>query len=407
MLPCPTWRDLLWVVPLLVGIEAAILLLARVRGLRGLFKYVPTMFWIYFVPTLAATAGLLPPERAADGKELTAVYSVIGTYCLPVSLVLLLLSVDLKAILKLGRVALAVMLAGSAGIILGGPVVLLLAKPFVPEAIRDTIWKGFGALSASWIGGSANMIAVGKGLEAPANVYSPMVVVDTICPYAWMSLLIVLSRYQGAFDRWNRCDEAIVGQLRARSLSAATGSGEPLTLPRLAGLLAVAIPAAGVALALATALPAIRGFVNFKAWSLILATTIGMVLSFTPARRLERHGASRVGYVLLYFVLASIGATTTLTHLASAPVLLGAGVVWILIHAMFILAAARLLRAPMSLLAAASQANVGGPASTPVLAEIYLPGLAPVGLLLAVLGNILGTYLGFVCASLCEMVNRW
>ncbi|MCY2925325.1 MAG: DUF819 family protein [Planctomycetota bacterium] len=382
------------------------LLLARVRGLRGLFKYVPTMFWIYFVPTLAATAGLLPPEKNAAGADLTAVYNVIGTYCLPVSLVLLLLSVDIKAILKLGRVALAVMLAGSAGIIVGGPVVLLLAKPFVPEAIRETIWKGFGSLSASWIGGSANMIAVGRGLEAPANVYSPMVVV-AICPYAWMSLLIVLSRYQGAFDRWNRCDESITRELRARSLLAATGAGEPLTFPRLAAMLGVALPAAGVALTLAAALPVIPGFVNFKAWSLMLATTIGMVLSFTPARHLERHGASRVGYVLLYFVLASIGATTTLAHLAAAPVLLAAGVVWILIHAVFILAAARIFRAPMSLLAAASQANVGGPASTPVLAEIYLPGLAPVGLLLAVLGNILGTYLGFVCASLCEMVNRW
>ena len=98
---------------------------------------------------------------------------------------------------------------------------------------------------------------------------------------------------------------------------------------------------------------------NASSWTIILATGLGIALSFTPFRRLENYGASKLGYALLYFVLASIGAKTSLTHLASAAADRG-GFVWIAIHAVFILAAGRLLRAPMSLMAAASQANIGG-----------------------------------------------
>ena len=144
-------------------------------------------------------------------------------------------------------------------------------------------------------------------------------------------------------------------------------------------------------------------FFKASTWAILLATALGVGLSFTPVRRLERFGASTVGYGVLYFVLASIGAKTGLGQLGSAPMMIVAGFLWVGIHGAFLLAAGRLLRAPMALAAAASQANIGGTASAPVVAEVYQPGLAPVGLLLAVLGNILGTYLGLVCAALC----RW
>jgi uncharacterized membrane protein len=62
------------------------------------------------------------------------------------------------------------------------------------------------------------------------------------------------------------------------------------------------------------------------------------------------------------------------------------------------------MKAPMFLVASASQANIGGVASAPVVAEVYRPGLASVGLLLAILGNILGTYMGIFCAQLCRML---
>jgi len=385
------------IVTVLVLIEGTLLFLASYRHTEKVFRYLPVMFWIYFVPMLANTVGLIPE----DGE--TAVYGVITRYGLPGSLVLLLLSSDVAAIVKLGKTALAVMLAGSLGIVLGGPVIFLIFKPWLPS---PDFWMGFGALSGSWIGGSANMIAVKEAIGTPQEIFLPMVVVDTICPYTWLFLLIVLARYQSAFDKWNKADVSVVEKLTRKHLEV---EQQKLPLTVRHGVFMAALAAAGTFLSLGLAgfLPEIEGILTVKAWPIIIATALGIGLSFTPMRGLERRGASKVGYALLYFVLASIGATTNLAALASAPVLIAAGFLWIMIHAIFILGSARIFRAPMSLVAAASQANIGGAASAPVLADIYRPGLAPVGLLLAVLGNIIGTYLGIVCSVLCRIASQW
>jgi uncharacterized membrane protein len=385
------------IVSVLLLIEGTLLFLASYRHTEKVFRYLPVMFWIYFVPMLANTFGLIPAESE------TAVYGVITRYGLPGSLVLLLLSSDIAAIIKLGKAALAVMLAGSLGIVLGGPAVFLIFKPWLPS---PDFWMGFGALSGSWIGGSANMIAVKEAIGTPQEIFLPMVVVDTICPYTWMFMLIVLARYQGVFDRWNRADLSIVDDLTRKHLEVEKQK-IPLTVGHSAALAALAAAGTVLSLGLAGFMPEIEKILTVRAWPIIIATALGIGLSFTPLRKLERRGASKVGYALLYFVLASIGATTNLAALASAPVLIAAGFVWMTIHGLFILASARALRVPMSLMAAASQANVGGAASTPVLADIYRPGLAPVGLLLAVLGNIIGTYLGIVCSVLCRMAAQW
>ena len=395
------FHDPIGIIALLLFLEGGILYLSEHRRTRRVFRYVPPMFLIYFLPMLANTVGLIPPERDAGGNIITPVYGDITTYCLPGSLVLLLISVDIVAILRLGKVAIGVMLAGSLGIILGGPVVLLIFRRWLPP----DIWSGFGALSASWIGGSANMIAVAKGLETPPHIFGPMVVVDTIVPYAWMGILVAISGWQRSYDKRSRANTAVLDHLTRKNSQAGATQLQPLTLRSIALMFSLASGAAFVSLRLAQELPAVKSMITASAWAIILATAMGIVLSFTPVRRLESSGASKLGYALLYFVLASIGAKTSLAHLASAPVALVAGFVWVLIHAGFIFLAGRLLKAPMSLMATASQANVGGTASAPVVAEIYQPGLAPVGLLLAVLGNIIGTYLGFACSTLCRFAS--
>jgi uncharacterized membrane protein len=233
-----------------------------------------------------------------------------------------------------------------------------------------------------------------------------MIVVDTIIPYAWMGLLIFLSAHQATFDRWNRARSDILDDLKRRAAGAVAVESEPITLRHVVMIFAVAAAGTYTAIQLAGLLPEVQQVGNRKAWAIILATALGLVLSSTPVRRLERFGASTIGYGLLYFVLASIGAGTSLTSLADAPLMIVVGVVWVLIHGAFILAAGRLFRAPMALMAAASQANMGGTASAPVVAEIYHTGLAPVGLLLAVLGSIVGTYLGIFCAHICRFLNH-
>jgi uncharacterized membrane protein len=414
------------IIAILLLIEGSILFLSDHPRTAWLFKYLPSMFWIYFVPMLANSFGLFAPN--------SPVLDTITTYCLPASLVLLLLSVDLISIARLGAIAMAVMSAGVLGIMIGGPSVVIIFKHWLdPQA-----WMGIGALSASWIGGSANMIAVAKATDTPNAIYLPMVVVDSIIPYCWMAIMIALSVHQGRLDKLNRARMGLIDELSARAQPrvAVPQASSPVFTTRLAGVCSIAAavvcvliyfaagywPAAksilvgrefiafGVVSAAAICgIPKLRVFAsnqgqsNFRQIVIIIAAAIvGTVL-----RSLENYGSSKLGFALLYLVLASIGAKADFSHLAATPILLIAGATWIVIHAMFLLAAVRLLRCPVSLAAAASQACVGGTASAPVLAGIYHPQLASVGLLLAVLGNITGTFLGLMTFQLCRLASQF
>jgi uncharacterized membrane protein len=383
----------IYILAVLMLIEGCILYFSSQKWAAKFFKYLPSMFWIYFLPMMANTVGIIPSQ--------SPVYGNITKFCLPASLVLLLLSVDIKAILHLGKTALAMMGAGVIGIMVGGPLVVLIYKHWLPP----DAWKAIGALSASWIGGSANMIAVKEATNTPDSVFLPAVIVDTIVPYTWMGILIALSAYQERFDRWNKSDMALIEDLQARTKAVSAGGGGR-SIGKILAMIGVGLGGTIVSLYISGKMPVVNNLVNTMTWTIIIATVLGIVLSFTPVRSLESAGSSKLGFAVLYFVLASIGAKASMSHIAASPILLLAGVTWVAIHAVFLLVAGRLLRSPISLAAAASQAAIGGPASAPVVAGIYNPQLAPVGLLLAVLGNIVGTFLGLCCSYLCGLVGK-
>lgn len=380
------------ILAILLFIEGTIFYFAENENTKKFFNILPPMFWIYFLPMMATTLNILPQN--------TDVYKFISTNFLPSSLVLLLLSVNLPAILKLGKTALIMMLSGSLGIIIGGPIVLLLFKRWLPE----NIWLGFGALSGSWIGGSANMLAVKEGIGTPDNIFFPMVVVDTIVAYSWMGIVIFLAGYQKLYDKWNKSNTAVIDKLN-KTLADEQVKVQPITLKYVSLIFAVAFLGTFISSRLAQKLPEIKNVISTYTWTIILASTIGIILSFTKVKKLEIVGASKIGFWMLYFVLASIGARASFKDITSAPVLIIAGFLWILIHATVLFFTSRITKSPMFLIATASQANVGGPASAPVVAAVYQPSLAPVGLLMAVLGNIIGTYCGIICAQLCRLVS--
>ncbi len=380
------------IVVTLLAIELLILGLAQHERTKSWFNLLPPVFWIYFLPMLAATFGLL------DAKQ--PIYGLITTWLLPASLLLLLLSVDLKAIIRLGPTALAVFFSGAAGIIVGAALVFKLFKPLV----GGQFWAGFGAIAASWTGGSANMIAVKEALNVPDQVFAPMLIVDTVVPYLWMALLIAGVAWQSVFDRWNRADRSLIDELGKRVATSGQTMQQRFSMGGILLLVPVATVGSGLSSWLGSRFPVVKDVISGYTWTIILVSLLGLALSCTPARRLEQHGASKFGSWLLYFVLTAIGAKASVASFSSALVLIAAGLLIIAVHALFLLVTARLLKAPLFLVAAASQANVGGVASAPVVAEVYQPGLASVGLLLAILGNIFGTYLGILCAQLCRLL---
>jgi len=371
----------------LILIEFGVLFFSENMRTRKFFKFPPPLFWIYFFPMIISGLGILPEQHA--------IYPKITSTVLPAGLILLLISTDIKAILKLGRPALLMMFTGSAGIMLGAPLVVMLFKPWLPA----DAWSGFGALSASWIGGSANMIAVKEAIHTPDAVFFPMIVVDTVVAYSWMGLLILLEGFQKTYDGWNRSDLRVVEEL-ARKTAAVKEGSEKFRFQFLPLILAVAFGGSWISNELAEVI----GGGSF-AWTIMLVSTLGILLSFTSLRKLGGHGASRVGYLFLFLVLTSIGARANLSGIFSAPLLIVAGVVLLLIHALFLFTVSRIARIPLCLVATASQANIGGPASAPIVAAAYEPALAPVGLLLGILGNVMGTYLGLITSQLCKLVG--
>jgi uncharacterized membrane protein len=387
----PAWNEDLRVIqqPLaqfayLAAVAAFVFQVARARALRPLFDKLPPLVWTYVLPMLSTTAGVLPAE--------SPLYGAMTRYLLPASLVLLLLSSDLPSIARLGRVALLTMTAGCVGMALGASIGYLLLRPWLPP----DAWKAAGALAATWTGGSANLLAVATTLQADPGV---VIIVDTVVGYSWMALLIWLASRQHHVDAWNRADRSVVDAVSAR-LGERTREGARIpTVADLTLMIGLAAVLTAVCLEAGAALPQVGEVLKPFSWAIILITTSSLLLSLTPLARLEGAGASTLGYAGFYLLLTSVGAQGDLRQVFAQPAFVALGIVAILVHALFLLAALRLLRAPLFFFGAASQACLGGYSSAPIVADIYQPGAASIGLLLAVIGNVLGTYLGLFVAQ--------
>jgi len=140
-------------------------------------------------------------------------------------------------------------------------------------------------------------------------------------------------------------------------------------------------------------------------WLVVIATTIGLTLSFTKAKKLEGVGASRWGSIFIYVLVATIGMKMNLGEVLSNLGLFAIGIIWMLVHVIILLTVAKLIKAPFFFVAVGSQANIGGAASAPIVASAFSPSLAPVGVLMAVLGYALGTYGALLCAQLMALVS--
>jgi uncharacterized membrane protein len=378
----------------LIAVELGILYLSSHARTKHLFNFLPSMFWIYFLPMVLSTCGII------DAKS--PLYGGITRYLLPPALFLLLLNVDIKAISRLGPAALVMFFAGSFGIMLGMVISFVIFKPL----IGPQFWGGFGALSASWTGGSANMIAVKEALNTPDAVFLPMVIVDTVVPYVWMGILVAISARQKIFDSWNGSDRRILDDLARRTENFSKQKKHPVHPGKAILIIGLALIIGRVSQILSVYLPTGKDVISPYAWTIILVSTLAIFLSTTSLSRIPGTGANKFGKWILYFVLTSIGARASLNNAAQAGILILAGVLVIFIHVAILLVTARLIRAPLFLIATASLANIAGLVSAPMVAEVYQPGFASVGLLLAILGHSLGAYIGIVTGQICRLFTH-
>jgi len=378
-------QDPVAILACLAALVGSVFQVAALPAARGLFDRIPALVWAYALPMLCTTAGLLPAE--------SPLYSALARYLLPASLVLLLLSSEIKAIARLGRHALVAMAAGSFGIALGSIVAFFALRPLLPA----DAWKSAGALTATWIGGSANLLTVAAALGLDPGT---IIIVDTVVGYSWMGLLIFLATKQEGFDRWTRADRTTVAAASARLSTFKAMGARPIKVADATAMVGLALVVTSVGLWAGARLPPVGEVLRPFSWAIIIVTTVSLLLSLTPLSRLEGAGASTLGYAAFYLLIASVGAQGDLRRLAAQPVMALFGLVVLAVHACVLFAAIRLLRAPLFFFGAASQACTGGVSSAPLVADIYQPGTAPVGLLLAVVGSVAGTYIGLLVAQL-------
>jgi uncharacterized membrane protein len=358
---------------------------------------------------------LLHPLRAELDSKL---YFVSSRYLLPTCLVLLTLSIDLKEIMKLGRKALIMFLAGTAGIVIGGPVAVLIFSGVAPEIVGgvgpDAVWRGLTTVAGSWIGGAANQTAMKEVFGVSDGLFSAMITVDVIVASLWMAFLLYGAGISKQIDTWFKGDASAIDHVRQSIEEYRASIAKIPSLTEVVTVLAVGFGVTALAhLGADNIAPRIQEHAPYLAkfsltakmfWLVVLATTGGLILSFTRARSLEGVGASRYGSLLLYVLVASIGMKMDILAIFRSPQLFLIGITWMLIHVTILLSVGRLIRAPFFFVAVGSQANIGGAASAPIVASAFHPALAPVGVLLAVLGYALGTYCAWFTGILMQLV---
>ncbi|MBC75038.1 MAG: hypothetical protein CME64_03405 [Halobacteriovoraceae bacterium] len=374
------------------------------------YAVVPALLLCYFIPGIMNSIGLI------DGES-SKLYYVASRYLLPATLVLLTLGADLPGVFKLGPKALIMFLTGTLGIILGGPVAILFTKTLFPEMFAEMgaeqMWRGMTTVAGSWIGGGANQASMKEIFEVSDQAFSIFVVVDIMVANVWMAVLLILAGRSAKVDKAFKADTAAIFDLKDRLEKIQKENQKTPSTQNLMIIAAVGFVLTGLAHLIAdnvapfikTNYPELSRFSLTSSffWLIVSATTFGVALSFTKARKLEYYGASRVGSVMLYVLIATIGMHMNVTEIFSHPGLFIIGFVWMLFHAVLMLGVGRLIKAPLFFIAVGSQANVGGAASAPVVASVFHQSLASVGVLLAVLGYVLGTYGAWLCAQLM----RW
>lgn len=386
------------VLTVLLAVLGLLFLVERHPVLGRVFRVVPILVFVYFVPTLLSNTGIIPIQ--------SELYGFVRRFLLPASLVLLVLAVDVPAIMRLGRSSVLLFLAGTASIVLGGPLAYLALGWMVPAELGEEAWKGLAALSGSWIGGGANFVAIGQSVGVQQSTLGMMVVVDVGVANVWTAVLLYFAGREKEMDARMGADRRAIDRVREEVEQFQASVARPPSLADLVWIVGLGLGITVLCTEVARHLPDIGTIVTGFTWVVILVTTVGVALSFTPARRLEGAGASRVGALFLYVLVMTIGAQAEFRELQKAPALVAVGAVWMLVHAIVILVVRRLLRAPIFFAAVGSQANVGGAASASVVAAAFHPALAPVGVMLSVAGYVLGTYGGLLCAALLEQVHR-
>ncbi|GGP82516.1 DUF819 domain-containing protein [Shewanella ulleungensis] len=384
---------------------------------KKFYHFMPVMVVCYIAPSLFNTFDIIDTTQSQLNH-------VASRYIMPSCLTLLIISVDIKSMLMLGPKIIVLFLVGSIGIILGGPLSLYIFSLLSPELINwegsAAAWRGMATLAGNWIGGTANQLAMKEVYAVDDNMFAIMISVNVVFSALWMSFLLFCANHANAIDSKLKADNNGINTLvESINLRDKTQSKIKLPLPSLSSYMAIFAVAFGVTgfahLGADLLVPFFSqhypqseklSFTSHFFWIVIIVTSVSIALSYTKVRRLERQGASKISTALLYLLIATMGLKMDLTMINDFPIYFAIGFVWLGFHALLILIAGLIIKAPLAYMAISSQCCIGGAASSPIVAMAFNRHLAPVAVMLSVFGYAWANYMVWICAELMRMINQ-
>ncbi len=401
---------------------------------KKFYRFVPALLLCYFIPAFFNW-----PLGLISGKE-SDLYFVASRYLLPAGLILFCISIDFKSLVNLGPKSLIMFFTATIGIIIGGPIALIITSYVAPGLLGtnpEDVWQGLSTVAGSWIGGGANQTAMKEIYEVSDNLFGSMIVIDVIVANIWMGFLLYGANISDKLDKILKADNTAITELKEKVKSYRASVSRMPDTTSLFIMFAIAF--GGVALAHwgadvmgpyfsdynestkvllglddagneryspgSLVENGLSSLMSHFFWLIVISTTIGLAASFTKAREFEGIGASRWGGIFIYILVVTIGMKMNLREVFDNLGLFAVGLIWMLVHVILLIVVAKLIRAPFFFVAVGSQANVGGAASAPIVASAFDTALAPVGVLMAVLGYALGTYGAIFCAQLMQMAT--
>ena len=382
------------------------------KYIKGFYNIIPPLLLCYFLP------GLLNSFNIIDGEN-SPLTTIGSRYFLPACLILFVINLDLKEMWALRKRAGLMFITGTIGILLGGPLAVYLTSLVAPDVVGgtgpDEVWRGLGALAGSWIGGSANQVALKEILQPSPNLFSSIIAVDVFVAYIWMAILLYGASKYKVVDKFFNADSQDVEHLKAKMDERVKENSRIPETKDFMIMIALAFGGTGLATLLAdpvanfmaTHYPETEKFslTNSFFWLIFFATAIGISLSFSPAKKLEFAGASKIGTVLLYVLITTIGMQMNIMAILGNPGLFVVGFIWISFHAILLIIVGKIFKVPFFYFSVGSMANVGGVASASVMSAAFHPSLISVGVILSVFSYAIGTYAGWLTALLMKIAS--
>ena len=354
------------------------------------FKYAPPVVLLYLLTMLLCTVG------AWDMEATSAAYGALKNNILYAMLVLMLLRCDIRKIMKLGWRMLGGFFAASFSIMIG----FVLTYAIMHNQLGPDAWRPLGALCGSWMGGSGNLVAVSEALSIAEADLAYALVIDSIDYSIWVMFLLWAISFAPQFNKWTKASTATLDEVCARLEAEQKENDSRITFPGMLFLLGGALIVSAVGQNVGAMINGMAPWLDKATWTVLFVTIVALIAAVTPIGKIA--GSAELSNVLLYMVIALLASRASLLELTEAPVWILSGFMILAIHGIILVVIAKIFKLDLFTCGVASLANIGGTASAPILAGAYSGALVPVGVLMALLGYIVGTYGGIITARLMQ-----